>query len=78
MKDMIITFVHCTRTDCYRITLRSGKDWFPMANLFVVVVEELQTALTTFVILKSFKAKQLEMAPHNQRGHKKKQTVLSM
>jgi len=34
--------------------LKSGKNWFPMDNLFVAVVEELRTAPKIFVILKSF------------------------
>jgi len=41
-----------------------------MGNLFVAVVEELQTVLTIFVILKSFDTtKKSKKTPHIKRGH---------
>jgi hypothetical protein len=40
-----------------------------MGNLFVAVVEELQTALTIFVIPKSFNTTKIKEDPAIKRGH---------
>ena len=54
MKDMSSICVNCTATVCWKINLKSGKNWFPTGNMFVAVVGGWPTVPIIFVILKSY------------------------